>query len=157
MDDLLSTHNKTIDCEDWVQYAVTADEFADYGITDSSARLIVNYKSAVAATDSAGNSTTTRVPASYEVMFGGECEKGRRERRKDPVRLLYDHRFDDCLPNGKDRLRKIMAYLEYTPDTTASDTEASPGYRIRRGIMCCTDAPHDARTNGAKHTDGKIK
>ena len=126
MDDLLSTHNKTVDCEDWVQYAVTADELADYGITDSSARLMVNYKSAVAATDSDGNATTTRVPASYEVMFGGECEKDGENGEKIPCvyytitdsTIVYRMEKTDC--------DKIMAYLEYTPDTTASDTEASP-------------------------------
>ena len=109
-----------------MQYAVTADELADYGITDSSARLIVNYKSAVAATDSAGNSTTTRVPASYEVMFGGECEKDGENGEKIPCvyytitdsTIVYRMEKTDC--------EKIMAYLEYTPDTTASDTEASP-------------------------------
>ena len=126
MDDLLSTHNKTVDCEDWVQYAVTADELADYGITDSSARLIVNYKSAVAATDSAGNSTTTRVPASYEVMFGGECEKDGENGEKIPC--VYYTITDSTIVYRMEKTdyEKIMAYLEYTPDTTASDTEASP-------------------------------
>jgi len=71
MNELLS-QSDAYECTDWVEYGMTAEKFAEYGIGEDSAKLTINYKAPVAVTDSDGNTVTQRVDESYVITFGNK-------------------------------------------------------------------------------------
>lgn len=111
------------DCLDWVKYAVSEADFAEYGINPDSARMIINYKAAVAATDSNGNAITTRVPRTYEIIFGNSFTSS--------DGLGNESEYVYYTVTGSTILYKIsisafnetMEYLSYAPENEDKDTE----------------------------------
>ena len=112
-------------CLDWVEYAVSDERFAEYGITPDSARLTINYKAAQAVTDADGNDSTIRVEEAYEIIFGDHVtEEGENGESTESVyytvtgsTIVYKAPVAD--------FDATMAYLDYVPeDETAGDATA---------------------------------
>lgn len=117
-----------LDCTDWVDYAMDDAAFAEYGIDGSSARFAVNYKSAVAVTDESGNTTTTRVPKTYEYIFGDHVTEPNDEGVETEY-VYYTATGSTILYKTELAVyEEVMGWITYTaPETTeaeSSDTSA---------------------------------
>lgn len=121
MNDSMDSMDK-LDCTEWVEYAMDEEEFAAYGIGGSSARYTVNYKSAVAVTDENGNTTTNRVPSTYEFIFGNHFTAQDADGNEAEY-VYYTATGSEILYRTPISVfDEIMSWMEYTaPETDEAD------------------------------------
>lgn len=119
MNELLS-QSDVYECTDWIEYGMTAEEFAGYGIKDGSPRLVINYKAPVAVTDADGNTTTQRIPAVYEIIFGNKLTAKDAD-GNDAEYIYYTVTGSDIL--YKQPIADYYATMEYVNYTEKTDTE----------------------------------
>ena len=121
----LFSQSDAYECLDWVEYAVTPERFAEYGITPDSGRLVIRYKAAKAVTDENGADSTIRVEEEYEIIFGDKVtEDGEDGESAEYVyytvtgsTIVYKAPISDY--------EATMAYLDYAPETE-TETEETP-------------------------------
>lgn len=119
------------DCLDWVEYAVGSDRFAEYGIDDGSAKLVIRYKAAHSVTDDNGESSTIRVEEAYEIIFGDRFEET--DENDEAAEYVYYtvSKSSIVYKIPVSAFEETMAYLDYVPesseDETQSETDAKTG------------------------------
>lgn len=123
-DELMRLNDEGLDCTDWVEYGMGSADFEKYGIKPDGAKLMINYKSAVLVTDSSGESSTTRIPKTYEVFFGNETE---REEDGQTVPCVYYTITDSSIlyRTDKETYDKIMGYVSYAPETQGDTSDSA--------------------------------
>lgn len=114
-----------LDLEDWVDYAMDEESFAQYGVGESSEKIAVNYRAKVTVTNDDGTQTTSRVPKTCEYIFGDHMT----EENEDGETVEYVY----YTVNGSTILyrvdlesyEEVMAWADYTaPEPTETETEA---------------------------------
>ena len=131
------------DCVNWIEYAVTPERFAEYGIDSDSARMIIRYKAAHSVTDDNGESTTLRVEEAYEIIFGDRfTEEGEDGESAEFVYYTVTGSTIVYKVSAAD-FEATMAYLDYVPED--ADTEV------------LSDVPDaSTETDGLTETDTEI-
>ena len=115
-----SDQSDAYDCVNWVEYAVTPERFAEFGIDSGSARMTIRYKAPHSVPDGNGGSSTLRVEESYEIIFGDRFTD-----EKDGKEYIYYTVTDSTI------LYKVpvadfettMAYLDYVPEGESADAD----------------------------------
>ena len=111
-------------CLDWVRYAMTDADFADYGIDAESARLTIRYKAGHSVTDADGNTTTIREEEAYEIIFGDKLTAPD-ENGEDAEYVYYTVTGSTILYKAPiSDYEDTMAYLVYVPEQTETEADS---------------------------------
>lgn len=112
-------------CLDWVEYAVSDERFAEYGITPDSARLTIRYKSAKSVTDDNGEDSTIRVEEAYEIIFGDHLTE-EDENGETVEKVYYTVTGSTIVYKAPvSDFESTMEYLDYVPDSVETDAAAT--------------------------------
>lgn len=76
IEELMKLIKQNVNYSSWAAYGLDADKKSDeYGISDDSARIVIDYKRKEAVVGDDGTESTTRIDTSYEISFGGSSDE----------------------------------------------------------------------------------